>query len=185
MQVFAQNIQYLVGGIIIVEYLFAYPGLGKELVDAVAIRDVREVQSIAILIAAFYIVVNIVADLLVVAARAEAEDAAVRERASLRAHAAPASSASVAARARRRRRARSGRSSRRTRPTSRSGCRTSGRAREALLGTDFLGRDVLSRVLWGGRSVLALAGLATLLAYAAASRSGSPPATRARCSTRC
>ena len=46
-QVFAQNIQYLVGGIIVVEYLFAYPGLGKELVDAVAIRDVREVQSIA------------------------------------------------------------------------------------------------------------------------------------------
>jgi peptide/nickel transport system permease protein len=65
-QVFAQNIQYLVGGIIVVEYLFAYPGLGKELVDAVAIRDVREVQSIAILIAAFYILVNIVADLLVV-----------------------------------------------------------------------------------------------------------------------
>jgi peptide/nickel transport system permease protein len=65
-QVFAQNIQYLVGGIIIVEYLFAYPGLGKEFVDAVAIRDVREVQSIAILIAAFYILVNIVADLLVV-----------------------------------------------------------------------------------------------------------------------
>jgi peptide/nickel transport system permease protein len=65
-QVFAQNIQYLFGGIIIVEYLFAYPGLGKEFVDAVAIRDVREVQSIAILIAAFYIFVNIVADLLVV-----------------------------------------------------------------------------------------------------------------------
>jgi peptide/nickel transport system permease protein len=33
------------------------------------------------------------------------------------------------------------------------------------LGTDFLGRDVLSRVLWGGRSVLLLAGSATLLAY--------------------
>jgi peptide/nickel transport system permease protein len=33
------------------------------------------------------------------------------------------------------------------------------------LGTDFLGRDVLSRVLWGGRSVLLLAGAATLLAY--------------------
>ncbi len=65
-QVFAQNIQYLIGGIIVVEYLFAYPGLGKELVDAVRIRDVREVQSLAILVAAFYIVVNIVADLLVV-----------------------------------------------------------------------------------------------------------------------
>lgn len=37
----------------------------------------------------------------------------------------------------------------------------------ALLGTDFLGRDVLSRVLSGGWSVLAYAGLATLLAYAA------------------
>ena len=65
-QVFAQFIQYLVGGIIVVEYLFAYPGLGKELVDAVAIRDVREVQSIAILLAAFYVLINILADLLVV-----------------------------------------------------------------------------------------------------------------------
>jgi peptide/nickel transport system permease protein len=65
-QVFAQNIQYLVGGIVVTEYLFNYPGLGKELVDAVAIRDVRAVQVIALLIAAFYILINIVADLLVV-----------------------------------------------------------------------------------------------------------------------
>jgi peptide/nickel transport system permease protein len=35
----------------------------------------------------------------------------------------------------------------------------------ALLGTDGLGRDALARTLWGGRSVLGLAGLATLLAY--------------------
>ena len=67
-QVFAvaQNIQYLIGGIIVVEYLFAYPGIGKEFVDAVAIRDVREVQSLAVLVAAVYITINIVADLLVV-----------------------------------------------------------------------------------------------------------------------
>jgi peptide/nickel transport system permease protein len=65
-QVFAQNVQYLVGGIVVTEYLFAYPGLGKELVDAVAIRDVREVQSLAVMIAAVYIGLNIVADLLVV-----------------------------------------------------------------------------------------------------------------------
>ena len=41
-----------------------------------------------------------------------------------------------------------------------------GPAEGAPFGTDFLGRDVLSRALWGGRSVLGLAGLATLLAYA-------------------
>ena len=35
----------------------------------------------------------------------------------------------------------------------------------ALLGTDFLGRDVLSRVLYGGRSVVTLAGLSTLITY--------------------
>jgi peptide/nickel transport system permease protein len=34
-----------------------------------------------------------------------------------------------------------------------------------LLGTDGLGRDVLSRLLWGGRSIVTLAALATLLAY--------------------
>jgi peptide/nickel transport system permease protein len=43
----------------------------------------------------------------------------------------------------------------------------SGPSASAPLGTDFLGRDLLSRVLWGGRSVLGLAGAATLLAYAA------------------
>ena len=39
-------------------------------------------------------------------------------------------------------------------------------AEGAPFGTDFLGRDVLSRTLWGGRSVLGLAGIATVLAYA-------------------
>lgn len=65
-QVFTQNIQFLIGGIIVTEFLFAYPGLGKELVDAVNIRDVREVQSLAILIAAVYVGLNLVADLIVV-----------------------------------------------------------------------------------------------------------------------
>jgi peptide/nickel transport system permease protein len=64
-QIFAQNLQYLIGGVIVVEYLFAYPGLGKELVDAVAIRDVRAVQSIALLIAVAVVALNLIADLLV------------------------------------------------------------------------------------------------------------------------
>lgn len=41
----------------------------------------------------------------------------------------------------------------------------SGRSGEALLGTDSLGRDVFSRLLYGGRSVIALAAAATALAY--------------------
>jgi peptide/nickel transport system permease protein len=65
-QVFAQNLQYLIGGVIVVEYLFAYPGLGKELVDSVAVRDVRAVQSIALLIAFAVVLLNLLADLLVV-----------------------------------------------------------------------------------------------------------------------
>jgi peptide/nickel transport system permease protein len=65
-QVFALILQYLIGGIIVVEYLFAYPGIGKELVDAVSVRDGLVVQSITVLLAAAYIGINIVADLLVV-----------------------------------------------------------------------------------------------------------------------
>jgi len=64
--VFALILQYLIGGIIVVEYLFAYPGIGKELVNAVSVRDELEVQSITVLLAAAYISINIVADLLVV-----------------------------------------------------------------------------------------------------------------------
>jgi len=52
-------------------------------------------------------------------------------------------------------------------PTASIGIPFEGPSADAPLGYDVLGRDVLSRVLWGGRSVLALAGLATLLAYAA------------------
>jgi peptide/nickel transport system permease protein len=40
-------------------------------------------------------------------------------------------------------------------------------SRDAILGLDFLGRDVLSRLLWGGRSVVGLAVAATIIAYAA------------------
>jgi peptide/nickel transport system permease protein len=42
----------------------------------------------------------------------------------------------------------------------------------ALLGTDALGRDALARTLWGGRSVLGLAGFATLIAYVAGAAIG-------------
>jgi peptide/nickel transport system permease protein len=45
------------------------------------------------------------------------------------------------------------------------GAPLSGPSSTAHLGTDFLGRDVLSRLLYGGRSVIGLAAAATILAY--------------------
>ena len=65
-QIIAQNIQYLLGGIIIVESVFAYPGLGLYLVNAVLARDTTKVQAAAIILAAVYTLINIVGDLLVV-----------------------------------------------------------------------------------------------------------------------
>ena len=66
-QVLALIAQYLVGGLLIVEELFGYPGIGKELVDAVTAHDNLEVQSVTMLLATFYVAVTIAADLLVMA----------------------------------------------------------------------------------------------------------------------
>lgn len=65
-QTFAQTIQYLFGGIIVVEAVFAYPGLGNLLTNAVLTRDVTLVCAIALVIATVFVVINIIADLLVV-----------------------------------------------------------------------------------------------------------------------
>jgi peptide/nickel transport system permease protein len=65
-QIIAQNLQYLVGGIIIVESVFTYPGIGTYLVQAVTTRDVSKVQAASLILAALYIVINIAADLIVV-----------------------------------------------------------------------------------------------------------------------
>jgi peptide/nickel transport system permease protein len=64
-QVLAQNLQYLVGGVIVVEAVFAYPGIGSQLVGAVQDRDVTVVQSVAMLIAIVYVVINLLADFVV------------------------------------------------------------------------------------------------------------------------
>jgi peptide/nickel transport system permease protein len=65
-QTFAQTIQYLLGGIIVVEALFAYPGIGQELVQSVSVRDVTVVAGITLVLAVLYIVINICADFVVV-----------------------------------------------------------------------------------------------------------------------
>jgi peptide/nickel transport system permease protein len=62
-QVIALNLAYLAGGIVVVEYVFGYAGIGAALVDAVHNRDVPVVQALAMLIAAVYIVLNLLADI--------------------------------------------------------------------------------------------------------------------------
>jgi len=65
-QVIAQNLQYLAGGIIVVESIFDYPGIGVYLVQAVQARDTNKVLAAAIILAAFYVLINILADVIVV-----------------------------------------------------------------------------------------------------------------------
>ncbi len=61
-QVIGLSILYLAGGIVVVEYVFAYPGIGAGLVDAVSARDIPTIQFIVIALAALYVVINIITD---------------------------------------------------------------------------------------------------------------------------
>jgi len=60
----ALNLTYLIGGIVVVETVFSYPGLGQVLVEAISVRDVPVVEATALLAAAVYIIANLVADVL-------------------------------------------------------------------------------------------------------------------------
>jgi peptide/nickel transport system permease protein len=57
---------YLTGGVVTIEYLFAFPGLGSELTAAVQSRDLPVIQGVVLTFAAVYVVVNLCADLLTV-----------------------------------------------------------------------------------------------------------------------
>jgi len=64
LNVTALNLTYLIGGVVVVESVFSYPGLGKMLVDSISVRDVPVVEATALLASAVYIVANLVADVL-------------------------------------------------------------------------------------------------------------------------
>jgi len=63
-QVIALQLAWLTGGVVVVEFLFNYPGIGAQLVDSVRNHDVPMVQALSMIIAAVYVGVNLVADLL-------------------------------------------------------------------------------------------------------------------------
>lgn len=57
------NLAFLIVGVVVVEVIFVYPGMGQYLVDHVSKRDVPVVQAVGLVFAAVYIGLNIVADI--------------------------------------------------------------------------------------------------------------------------
>jgi peptide/nickel transport system permease protein len=61
-QVTALQLAYLAGGVVVVEFVFSYPGIGAALVEAVGNRDMPVVQAVTMLAAGVYVGLNIMAD---------------------------------------------------------------------------------------------------------------------------
>ena len=66
LQILAMNVAWLLGGVVVVEAVFQFPGLGLTMSKAVATRDIATVQAVALLITATYVLVNILVDMLLV-----------------------------------------------------------------------------------------------------------------------
>jgi peptide/nickel transport system permease protein len=62
-QVIAVQFAVLAGGIVVIEFIFGFPGIGLALVDAVMNRDIPVIQAVTLLIAAVYVIVNMLADI--------------------------------------------------------------------------------------------------------------------------
>ena len=62
--VIAFNLAYLVVGVVVVEVVFVYPGIGQLMVDAVRTRDIPVVQACALFFAGTYILLNLIADII-------------------------------------------------------------------------------------------------------------------------
>jgi len=64
--VIALNLAYLVVGVVVIESVFVYPGLGQLMVDAVSKRDVPVVQACGLVFATVFVFLNTLADILVI-----------------------------------------------------------------------------------------------------------------------
>ena len=62
------NVAWLLGGVVVVESVFNYPGLGRLMIDSVSTRDLPVLEAIAVLSALVYVLVNLAADLIAMAA---------------------------------------------------------------------------------------------------------------------
>lgn len=64
--VVALNLGYLITGVVIVEVIFVYPGLGQLLVDSVTRRDLPVVQAACLIFAGAFIILNLIADVVAI-----------------------------------------------------------------------------------------------------------------------
>ena len=64
--VIAINLAYLVVGVVVVEVVFVYPGIGQLMIDSVSTRDVPVVQGCALIFGATYIFLNLLADIVAI-----------------------------------------------------------------------------------------------------------------------
>lgn len=65
--VIALNLAYLIVGVVVVEKVFAYPGIGQLMVDAVRNQDVPVIQGCAMIFAGVYVLLNLAADIIAIA----------------------------------------------------------------------------------------------------------------------
>jgi peptide/nickel transport system permease protein len=62
--VVALNLAYLISGVVVIEVVFVYPGVGQAMIDAVRNRDVPVIQACALIFAVAYIGFNLIADII-------------------------------------------------------------------------------------------------------------------------
>jgi peptide/nickel transport system permease protein len=60
-------VAWMLGGLVIVESIFNYPGIGRLTVDAIGDRDIAVVQGIALVLSAVYVALNFIADMMTIA----------------------------------------------------------------------------------------------------------------------
>ena len=161
--VVALNLAYLVVGVVVVENVFVYPGVGQYMVDAVAKRDVPVIQACGLVFAGVFVMLNTLADILAILANprlrqtsVDAHDHSRTPRSAHRPDRASSSSSSICW---------SRSSARGSRPmASRNRSATPGRRPRAQmwLGADQIGRDMLTRLIYGARTTIGIAAATTL-----------------------
>jgi peptide/nickel transport system permease protein len=62
--VLAQDLGFLIGGIVAVETVFAYPGIGRLLVYSISRHDLPLMEAVILVVTAIYCIANLAADLL-------------------------------------------------------------------------------------------------------------------------